>query len=1385
MKELNLGLDIGTNSVGWALVDENGEVIKKNGFRFWGVRMFDESKAASERRTNRCSRRRLRRRKQRIELLQNEFRDEINKVDANFFQRINDSFYKIEDKSIQNHYTFFDDFMTDQKYFEKYPTIYHLRKHLIETDEKADIRMLYLAIHHIIKYRGHFLNENETFNPTDINVIATKIDEFNNILDELSNKNEDDVEYFEKINTEKANFYVKLQEIMIAKKSKKEKESDLLTLMDIKKSTLAAQFFVNLLVYGKTYPKKYSLVKEEDYQVKDIDFSSDEYETAVEEAKKTISELSEIFDFVDEVKSIADYYYLLKLLGFNEKTNECNQSISDAMIKVYDTHQKDLKELKLLIKNYLPSKYNECFRLYDEKINNYVGYVGRLSIEGKTIRFKHCSKETFEKYIKGLLDNIKDEKAQDIILDIKKRIDNNEYMPRQNNGQNTSIPMQLNLSELKDILSKQSKYYPFLKKSVDGFTTIDRIEKIFTYHLPYYVGPLSNNSKFSWIERTSDPIKPWNYEKVIDIDKTAEKFIQRMQNKCTYLHGINDYCLPKKSLLFSEYTCLQYLNKLKINGSNIDKNTKDKIFNDFFLKDKSPTKKRLKEFISSNFGEECNDLPEITCNMSSWIDFKEIYKEDFDKKKDNEIEEIIRDITLFEDKKILEKRLKEVYKLNDDMVKQIKGFNYKGYGSICRNLLELTYENELTGEVSDSIIDVMRNTNMNLQELILSNNSKYQEAIDKYNSNIDNKNDMQLDFKEYIDENLYVSPIMKRPLVQAYKIIEEIERIFKRPIDKYYIECARTNQAKKEATNSRYNHIKDLYAACSKEELKSNQIDLGNLQKKLEENQNKLQIDVIYLYFTQLGKCMYTLNNIDFDSLNNGDLYDIDHIYPRSLIKDDSISNRVLVDKNINQNKKNNLFLCQTDIVKEKQRKFYKLLVDNKLITKEKYRRLTETNVSENTLDGFVNRQLVATNQAVKGLIQVLKTFKKVKNSDIIYSKAENVSDFRNEHNFLKTRTANNFHHAHDAYLNVVIGRALNSYYEKNYIYNSNDVLKMQNDKKTLNPQRILTFSNITDKNGNYVWGIDEYTKKIEKYLYHKYDIHETTRTHTSNEMFSKTSISKAGEGTVLIKSNDKKLTIEKYGGIKSYSYCFYCIVKAVDKKNNDLYCLEAIPTPYKNNIDAYISEKYSNNYISYEIIKKQIPTNVVVKQRNMKYVITGKTGDRYLIKNANDRFFSKKAIFTIRKIDKYFEKSKFTNLEEKNNEIEIAPAKKMKNNKMSNPIIITKLECIELIEEIKKLYSKDIYSYSQIVRLCATLQNTNFNENFNLKDLMSIIYQILLLLKTNERNSADLTMIGLKKSFGILTISRLVPKMRFVSESITGYFEELIFEVPECHLEM
>jgi CRISPR-associated endonuclease Csn1 len=49
---------------------------------------------------------------------------------------------------------------TDIEYHKDYPTIYHLRSELIHNSEKKfDIRLIYLALHHMMKHRGHFLFE--------------------------------------------------------------------------------------------------------------------------------------------------------------------------------------------------------------------------------------------------------------------------------------------------------------------------------------------------------------------------------------------------------------------------------------------------------------------------------------------------------------------------------------------------------------------------------------------------------------------------------------------------------------------------------------------------------------------------------------------------------------------------------------------------------------------------------------------------------------------------------------------------------------------------------------------------------------------------------------------------------------------------------------------------------------------------------------------------------------------------------------------------------------------------------------------------------------------------------------------------------------------------
>lgn len=81
-KPYTIGLDIGTNSVGWAVLtdqydlvkrkmkisgDSEKKQIKKN---FWGVRLFEKGETAAKRRMSRTARRRIERRRNRISYLQ-------------------------------------------------------------------------------------------------------------------------------------------------------------------------------------------------------------------------------------------------------------------------------------------------------------------------------------------------------------------------------------------------------------------------------------------------------------------------------------------------------------------------------------------------------------------------------------------------------------------------------------------------------------------------------------------------------------------------------------------------------------------------------------------------------------------------------------------------------------------------------------------------------------------------------------------------------------------------------------------------------------------------------------------------------------------------------------------------------------------------------------------------------------------------------------------------------------------------------------------------------------------------------------------------------------------------------------------------------------------
>ena len=358
-----------------------------------------------------------------------------------------------------------------------------------------------------------------------------------------------------------------------------------------------------------------------------------------------------------------------------------------------------------------------------------------------------------------------------------------------------------------------------------------------------------------------------------------------------------------------------------------------------------------------------------------------------------------------------------------------------------------------------------------------------------------------------------------------------------------------------------------------------NDIPFDELNRQLDDNKDNMKADKLYLYFTQLGRDMYTFKPIDINEINNNKEYDIDHILPQSLIKDDSISNRVLVNKSLNHNKSDKFIFESIDV--SKNIPFYKMLLDKELISKKKYNLLTMKELDEKELEGFINRQKVATDQSVKAVITMLKLFKNVDSEHIIYSKANIVSEFRRneflydkedpltgelkprvtddygnnlKHIYYKSRTANNYHHAHDAYLNAIIGSALTAYYDKISIgFKSSDERKeyLEGNYITRNPMKVLA-----RRISGTPWDPKVMLPKIEKNLFNNYDIQETLRTYKSNEMISQVTIIPKGTGNPVkvknIMPNGEPYNTEKYGGFKQTSYSKFVLIKTQDKKNNE-----------------------------------------------------------------------------------------------------------------------------------------------------------------------------------------------------------------------------------------
>ena len=963
----------------------------------WGIHLFDEGKTAAERRMHRCARRRLNRRKQRVTLLRELFSKEIFKVDPSFFERLDSSGLLMEDRSEKQKNSLFNDpDFTDVEYHRRFPTIYHLRKYLMETDEKPDIRLVYMACHHIVKYRGHFL-----FGEIGSSQIPDFSEVMNVLMDDLH-------QYDDTVGvTDLDRLATILSDRSMTVTDKKNALGELITSHD---SDLGKEVSA-LLSGGKM---KLSKLFGDDF-LKDytICFKDSSAEDQMAELEESLDG-TDYFFTLNLCKKVYDWSLLTSLLsGY--------PSISSAKVAQYEQHMNDLALLKKAIRQYAPGKYREVFKDGGVK-GNYASYVG---VCGKGKPLKSCTQEEFCKYIFGVLQKTG---AMDDgnYTGLMSRISAGTLMPKQTSKENSILPYSVHKMELEIILDRASKYYSFLEsRGDDGFTGKEKVLMVQCFRIPYYVGPLGKGSNNSWaVRRSSEPITPWNFERVVDLDASAEGFMDNLTNFCTYMVG--EKVLPKYSILYSYYQLYNELNNLKIDGEKLPVDVKRAMVDDLFKKKGKVTKKTIESYLSSKGLIDRTETHEITgiddsikASLKSEITLRSIIGEKIENRKLSE--DIIRIITVFGDESRIRYRLKSDHSdiLSEQEIKQLSKLRFEGWGRLSEKLLAGLYDTCHVNGQEMNIIGLLESTNDNFMEIY--HKYSFKDQVEKHNRGMTTDNDVTY---RTLD-SLYISPAVKRGVWRTISVVRDVVGCMGHNPSKVFVETTRdvrgSNESRK--SDSRKAKLIQLYKACKEDAKWISEVE------GMEESELKARNR--YLYYTQLGRCMYCGRSIDLEELGNTDSVDRDHIYPQSKVKDDSIHNNMVLSCKICNGKKSNNYPIAFD-VQQRMRPMWDELLRKQYITPEKYSRLVRTEpFSDDELDRFISRQLVETSQSVNAVIDVMgRLFGD--GTDIVYVRGGLVSEFRQEYGFIKCRSVNDYHHAKDAYLNIVVGNVYDTKFTKN-----------------------------------------------------------------------------------------------------------------------------------------------------------------------------------------------------------------------------------------------------------------------------------------------------------------------------------------------------------------
>ena len=1372
-QEYYLGLDMGTNSVGWAVTDPNYNLLRAKGKDMWGIREFDRAETAAERRSHRVSRRNHQRSQVRIGLVKSIFADAVLKEDPNFYCRMDNSFYKEEDKDsvlATLDSIFADKNYHDADYFKEYPTIFHLKYALIKDEVAADdryARKVYLAVLHYFKKRGHFLNDSLSGNNEDgdIDISASLIQ-----LDELCETLFDITFSFnhEKIAAMKDIF----TDDRLSRSRRREK---MMELLQVEKKEVT-----RFLILGAICGLKVDLAKLLDLdngRKVELDFSSATLEEKMPDILSAIGD--EYEEFIECLKQIYDSGVLTKMLSGKTEDGSPVKWLSQARISAYEKHKKDLALLKACVKDFCTTEeYDYLFR--SDSDASYSAYVGSVNCDKVKVRrgeslHKSKSGDRYANLKKRIQKDLSAYSDDERVAYILEELDRESFLPKQLTYANGVIPNQLHEKEMRQILENASKHLEFLNQvDESGLSAKDRIISLFTFNIPYYIGPISQSYKGNgWAVRKPGmegaKVYPWNIEEVIDYNATNEEFIKKMLRKCTYISG--ETVLPKESLMYQSFMVLNTINNLKINNEKISCQLKQDIYHELFEQGKKSVTRNsiVKYLVTRGLIKEDRELSGIDGNSTigpQLTTYKRFYAMFGDDMQLDTVRTMIDNIvewgTIYGDsKKMFRKRIEEAYgdKLDNNQVKRIVGFKFKEWGNLSREFLFLQGLNFETGEQMSLIRALWEeDENLNLMELLNSNHYSFKDNL-REKTHKDLKPLCEFQYED-LDGKYFSAPV-KRMIWQTIQIIQEIEKIMGHAPMRVFVEVTRSDEEKGDAgrKDSREKELLELYKNIKEDR---------DWEKEIKEAgaSGKLRSKKMYLYYTQMGRDAYTGLPIDLADLFDDNKYDIDHIYPRHFVKDDSIRNNlVLVDKRKNSRKSDN-YPIDSEIRNNPQvRKLWDCLRSKNLISEEKYRRLTGTvPFTDEEKVGFINRQIVETGQATKGICDLLGSLMP-DNTQIVYCKAKNVSDFRNQFGFYKSRLLNDFHHAHDAYLNIVVG---NVYFTK-FTLNPMNFIKKENGSYHLGRM----FDKDVVRNGYYAWHAPKYDET------HRVIVEENESLKTVRQMLGKntpllTRLSLTQHGALFdatvygtakakrdayigVKSCDSKLAdVEKYGGVGSIKNAYFFVVehevqgKGKDKgKTVKIRTIEALPVykiveVEKNGLVHYCKEL---GLVNPRIVMSKLKPQSLISVDGFLLYITGKSNNQFIVRNAVNLIIDSRWNKYVHGLEKY------------------------SNEKVIMGYISSE-ENLALYDELTTKHSKEFYSRRPNPIGDTLINGRDKFVNLAIEEQIYVLLQVLNLSKICDSSSADLIAIGGSAKSGVTLVSKEISKYSdvcFIAQSVTG----------------